>query len=161
MAVQILQFTHPRFAIRDFGIVIASTREISRFGGGPLAHSFGYFSIIRRQSLRYAGKARRKLQRWSRRLTHAELRTEHRHAFVNDQIHREAVLLPHPPTTVMRTTSSTEPSLIKLISTTQITLQAHHPLHKHGPFDQTNLGEIVGGRAHKICGIKDIIPASW
>ena len=50
-----------------------------------------------------------------------------------------------------------EPSWIETISVTNCSGQMHQTQHNRGLRYQTNLGSIVGGSAHKICGIKQIV----
>ena len=71
----------------------------------------------------------------------------HQHA---PQIQQQTVLMPHQPTKVMRMVLILEPSLIESISVT-IGSQINHGLK-----DQTHLGIIVGGSAHKVRGIVEV-----
>ena len=68
----------------------------------------------------------------------------HQHA---PQIQQQTVLMPHQPTKVIRMVLILEPSLIEWIS---VTIGSQH---NHGLKDQTHLGIIVGGSAHKVRGI--------
>ena len=64
--------------------------------------------------------------------------------------------MPHQPTTVTRTTSITEPSLVELTNVTKCTKQVHQPKLNHGRMDQVNHGKVIGnmmdGGTYKTCG---------
>ena len=114
------------------------TRENSRFGEGTIAHAKVHFRGGRQQSLAYVRRAHRRSQSWSRRFSHAELRTEQR--LWSNQINKQ-VSESHPqPTKVTRTTSIMEFFFTDLFKyqivmkpinitkcTKQVALQTRHP----------------------------------
>ena len=93
---------------KEFGTVLADSRETSRFGDGPVAHSFDDFRIIRRQRLRYVRIAHPKFASWK--VQNYELNKDS--GFVSCQTEQQAVLMLHRLTKVIRMTSIMEPSLI-------------------------------------------------
>ena len=74
----ILHFIHPWYDNKDFVNVMVSTRQILRFGGGPMAQPYIHFWRVRRQNLDNVHKAQRRLQSWGRRVARTELRIEQR-----------------------------------------------------------------------------------
>ena len=90
---------------------MVSTREISRFGVGPMAQSHSHLRHVRKQnSPTHMRKTRRRLHSWSRRLARAELRTEQR-LYVGEQPDSpERSVYAHQPMKVMRATSVMDPS---------------------------------------------------
>ena len=76
MAAEILQVTHTQYEDEELGSVMAATRETSRFGEGPLAHSSDYFRGTRKHHVKYVQQAQRQCS--IRRLARAQFRTEQR-----------------------------------------------------------------------------------
>ena len=64
------------FEDQDFARIMVTTRQIWRFGGGPMAQSNLESRGARKDNLKHARRARRRLQSWSRRLARSEHRTE-------------------------------------------------------------------------------------
>ena len=103
VTVQITHFIHPWFENRDFGgRVTASTREMSRLSGGPMAPSYIDSRSSRKRNFEGVRRANRRLQSCSWRF-----------ARENYQIFQH-----FQPTKVMRKSSIMEPSLIEPISET-------------------------------------------
>ena len=71
MENQILHFIHPWYENKDFVSVMVSTREISRFGGGPMAQPEGKTSTT-------CTKHNEDCKVGGRRLARTELRIEQR-----------------------------------------------------------------------------------
>ena len=116
--------------------VVASSRHLTRFGHGPMAPSYTCITRVKMQNLEDMRKVHRRLQSWNRRTARAELRTEERFWFCELPDSQTAVVMPHHPTDVTRTTSIMDPSLIKPRNVTNCTKQVHQPQHNHGRLDQ-------------------------
>ena len=64
MENEILHSIHPWNENKEFVSVMVSTRQISRFGGRPMAQPYIHFWRVRRENLDYVHKAQRRLQSW-------------------------------------------------------------------------------------------------
>ena len=66
MALEILHFSNQRHDNQDFATVMASARDISRFGGGPITQSYMHFRSVRKQNLEYLQRCdvKKRLQSW-------------------------------------------------------------------------------------------------
>ena len=61
----------------------------------------------------------------------------------------------------MRKSLIKDPSLIEPITVIKCTKQIHQSQHNHGPLDQANHGQVVGGSITKIRGGRTEYSNSW
>ena len=159
MTVQIFQFIHLWYENLEFGRVMAATLETSRFEvrRKPIG------SIIRSIHEREKAKPRIRARNASK-LAQLEPKIGSCRTSKSTKtllLRTQAILMPHQPTKVMRTTFIMEPSLIEPISVILCPRQVHQSQHNHGLKDHANLdkvaGKIVCGNTRKFRGITQII----
>ena len=138
MALEILHFSNQRHDNQDFARVMASTRDISRFGGGPITQSYMHFRSVRKQNLEYLQRCDvKRVQSWAEDWLMQNFELSKDFTFANYQNHQTTVKMLHQPTKVTKTTSIMEPSLIEPISVT-----VHRSRHNHGRMDQHKRGKV-------------------
>ena len=119
---------------------MASARDISRFGGGPITQSYMHFRSVRKQNLEYLQRCDvKRLQSWPEDWLMQNFELSKDFTFANYQNHQTTVKMLHQPTKVTKTTSIMEPSLIEPTSVT-----VHRSRHNHGRMDRHKRGIVVG-----------------
>ena len=125
-------FLHPWYEDQeDFARVMASTREISRFGGGPMAQSHAQVRHTKKQNIDYAGTADWLVQK-------VELRKD----FTFANYHRQHCLLHHPTAPHGVGPSHDPTALFLAVKTTESSFQA-----------ETGAYHIVAACCHNHTGI--------
>ena len=146
---------------QDFAKVMASTRELSRFGGGPMDQSYLESSGIKKDNLKYVRRAHRRLQVAAEGWLVQNVGRSKDSTSVNCQIRQTAFERHHHPAKVTRTTSVMEPPFIEPTSVTTSPKQVHQTEHYHGRMNQFDHGKVVGnivnGSIPKIHAIKQCI----
>ena len=135
---------------------MASARDISRFGGGPITQSYMHFRSVRKQNLEYLQRCDVKSCKVGPKIGSCRTSNLARTLLLRTtRITRTTVKMLHQRTKVTKTTSIMEPSLIEPTSVT-----VHRSRHNHGRMDQHKrgiaVGKTTGGNPLKNRRIKEI-----